>query len=388
MIDPFAQLPTITFANTDVAALETAVVTAFQSATLADTGENLVLTTADRRYHLLLSLCAYIIQERELIDSSAKQNLLPFAQGGFLDYLATIYGQRAYRLPASSATTTLAFTIPAPVGTNSVIPSGTLVSSSSVSGLLFSTNSNLTIPAGLVSGTVSATATTAGVIGNGLGVGDLITLSGYSGFAVTVRNTQITVGGADVETDYNYARRIFIVTDSFSNAGSYGAYKFFALSASSSIASVSVIGPESGLITPGNVLIVPLLANGVLPNSALLAAVLAEVNPDTIRDLCAHVTVSAPTKVAYTVIVKWWAYASQANSIATITANVQAAGAAWIANNMTLLGGPVNPSTLEVAMVNAGAASVEVDSPLLITMNGSQVPAITDDPIYNFQGYL
>ena len=56
MPDPFANLPAISLCNTDVAALQISVVQAFQDMWLADTGETLVLTQADRRYHFLLSL--------------------------------------------------------------------------------------------------------------------------------------------------------------------------------------------------------------------------------------------------------------------------------------------------------------------------------------------
>src|SRR5258708_26865601 len=82
MSDPFANLPPISFVNSDITALKNAIVANFQNAWLADTGEVLLLTQADRRYHFLVSLVAYLVQERELIDQSAKQNILPFSSGG------------------------------------------------------------------------------------------------------------------------------------------------------------------------------------------------------------------------------------------------------------------------------------------------------------------
>src|SRR5260221_2592908 len=103
MSDPFANLPPISFVNSDITALKNAIVANFQNAWLADTGEVLLLTQADRRYHFLVSLVAYLVQERELIDQSAKQNILPFSSGGVLDAFVTIFVNSSHRTSTSPA---------------------------------------------------------------------------------------------------------------------------------------------------------------------------------------------------------------------------------------------------------------------------------------------
>src|SRR6266481_6646773 len=110
-VDPFANLPPISFCNTDVAAVQRAVILGFQNAWLAQTGETLTLTLADRRTNFLISLVAYLIMERQLIDQSGKQNLLPFSQDGFIDNLGVIFGPLAARLKATPAVCTLEFTL-------------------------------------------------------------------------------------------------------------------------------------------------------------------------------------------------------------------------------------------------------------------------------------
>lgn len=385
-VSPFDGLPSISFTNSDVTALQSALITGIQNAWNAATGENLNLTLADRRTNFAFSFLGVLVQVLELIDASAKQNLLPFATGGFLDNLAAFFGSRAARLAASPATTTLQFTLPIAVSGGSPIPSGTQVSSSS-SNLIFATTEVLTIPGGSLSGTVTANCTTTGVAGNYLAVGDIVTLEGWTGsFTPTVTNTEETAGGADIESDTAYRIRLFNVTDSYSNAGSYGAYQFFAESADASISSVSVVGPETGLVTPGQVLITVLCQNGVFPNSAVLSNVYNAVNADNIRPLTDQVFVQAPSGVPYSVQVNYWVDNSQSNNVVNIQANVDTAVNNWITNNYLQLGGSINPNTLINAINNAGASYVQVVSPVHTLLNNTQVALLVNDPIVSYQG--
>lgn len=386
MPDPFANLPPISFVNTDVAALVTSVVTAFQQIWFTETGETLILTQADRRYNFLQSLCAYLVNERELIDLSAKQNLLPFATGGFLDNLAALFGPRALRLPAAAATCQLQFNLALPISTDALIPAGTQVGSTDASNLVFATNSDLTIPIGEVVGYVNATCTTVGPIGNGLLPNTVTTLIDWtSPYTVSATNTEQTAGGADTESDYAYSRRIYLATQSYSNAGSYGAYEFFALSASSAIAQVTVSGPEDGL-NPGNVLLTVLLQGGEFPNQAMLDLVYQAVNPDTIRDLCAYVTVQAPAPVAYKVWVSYYIDASQANQVTQVQSDVNLAVQTWVNAQKLNLKGSINPSTLVVAMMNAGASYVMVSEPAHVLLTKQQIPSLVEDPTVVYLG--
>lgn len=386
MPDPFANLPPISFVNTDVAALVQSVVTAFQQIWFDETGETLVLTQADRRYNFLQSLCAYLVNERELIDQSAKQNLLPFATGGFLDNLASLFGPRALRLPAAAATAQMQFNLAFPISTDAVIPGGTQVGSTDASNLVFATDQDLTIPIGQVVGYVSATCTTVGPIGNGLLAGTVTNLINWTApYNVSATNTEMTAGGAETETDYAYARRIYLATQSYSNAGSYGAYEFFALSASSAVSQVTVSGPEDGL-DPGNVLLTVLLQGGAFPNQAMLDLVYSAVNPDTIRDLCAFVHVQAPEPVGYKIWVNYYIDSSQANIVTQVQSDVNLAVQNWVNANMLNLKGSINPSTLIVAMMNAGASYVSVSDPAHVLLTKQQIPSLIEDPTVVYLG--
>lgn len=384
--NPFANLPAISFAVTDVAALQAAVVSGFQSAWLADTGETLNLTLADRRTNFLYALVAYLIQERQLIDQSAKQNLLPFSGDGFIDNLAVIFGPLAARLPAAAAVTTIQFTLTVVnPSASSIVPHGTSVQSSSTQ-LVFATDTDLVIPAGYSIGSVSATCLIAGAQGNGLLPGDLASVTGWAQpFAVTATNTENTAGGADIETTEAYRVRLFGITDSYSPAGPKGRYKNYALAVSSSISDVSVMGPEDGL-QPGQVTVTALLQGGQIPNQALLNEIYAALNGDTIRDFCAELTVAVPVPVGYSITVQWWNDSSYTGNLTALTEAVQTAVNNWITSNTNALGGSINPATLNAAVLAAGASYCVVQSPARIQLALNQVGQVVDDPIITYMG--
>jgi phage-related baseplate assembly protein len=386
---PFQYIPEISFANVDTTALTNAIVSGFQAAWLAQTGEVLVLGPADRRYHFLLSLTAYFTAAFAQINAAAQQNLLPFASGGFLTALGAIYGPRAIPLAASGSTVTLQFTLATPLTSVSDVPAGTQVGAATNANLVWATNSDLEIPIGQTIGTVSATCTTLGIAGNGFPVNTITTLINWAGsFVVSATNIETAVGGADAEDQSPggaYAQRIFAVTDSFSNAGSYGAYRYFALSADPSISDVAVSGPEDGL-APGNVLVTVLCQGGTIPNSAILAAVYAAVNPSTIRDLCAFVTVAAPTPIPFTINVSYYIPSALANNVANIQTAVTAAVGTFVSNITTSLQVNIDPSLLIELMVLAGAIRVTVTTPGFTAITKAQIPSLLGVPSVNYLG--
>src|SRR6516164_7518735 len=181
--DPFAGLPNIVFAQIDPVALQQAVIAGFQAAWEQDTGETLVLLPSDRRYNFLSSVTAWLIGAYATLDQSAKQNLLPWSTGGFLDAVAALY--MTTRLPASPATAQLRFQLSLPSNAASTIPAGTSVASAST-GLVFSTVEDIDIPVGLVNGYVNANCTTVGTTGNGLPAGDIKNLINWAGAFVVL----------------------------------------------------------------------------------------------------------------------------------------------------------------------------------------------------------
>lgn len=105
------------------------------------------------------------------------------------------------------------------------------------------------------------------------------------------------------ETDDSLRRRRQMAIEAISTAGPYGAYIWWAESAHPQVKSVAVYGPESGLVDPGEVLVVVLDRRGDgTPDQQVLDAVYAKLSPKDVRPLTeALVQVEPADIVAYAV---------------------------------------------------------------------------------------
>jgi phage-related baseplate assembly protein len=223
---------------------------------------------------------------RQAVQDAALQNLVEFSSAPVLDYLGDLVGVK--RLPAEAAKVKLTFTISS-LGYR-IIPAGTRATSSD-GRIVFQTLEE-TIADNVSSIQIECVCTQAGVIGNGLTAGTINKMLDTFAFVSAVTNAETSAGGADTETDDALRERIKLAPASFSNAGSRGAYVFWARTADPSIVDVYVTS-----LTPGTVNVYPLLAGGQIPNSTILAKVSAVLNAEKIRPLTDTVVVTAPTKI-------------------------------------------------------------------------------------------
>jgi phage-related baseplate assembly protein len=146
----------------------------------------------------------------------------------------------------------------------STIPLGTLAQSGS--GIQFATTQEGIIQPGGISIDLNAQSVEAGAIANGLVAGQINQLVQWSSpFLINVTNTTTSSGGADVESDDHLRARIWMAPESFSVAGPYGAYEYWAASANPEIIDVSV---WSDAAHAGQVYIYPLMIGGRWPTQA------------------------------------------------------------------------------------------------------------------------
>lgn len=277
-----SNLPEPSFIDRDADAITRAMVAAFEAAT----GRTLYPAQPER---VEVDMVAY----REMllrvgIQEAAKLNLLAYTRAPVLDHLAAFYG--VTRLAAQPARTTLRFSVAAPRLVATAIPAGSRVASKD--GLVFATVSEALLPVGHTSVDVEAQAATVGAGGNGYLPGEvanlLDTLPG-----VTVVNLDTTQGGAAVEDDERLRERTRLAPESWSSAGPYNAYLYWAMTAHQSIVDVAILSPA-----PGRVAVYPLMADG-LPTATHVALVDGVLNRKEIRPLTDQVTVLAPSAVAY-----------------------------------------------------------------------------------------
>lgn len=278
------------------------------------TGRTLYPAQAER---LLINTFAYREQlVREKIQYAATQNLVDFSNAPVLDYLGALLGVQ--RLAASKATCKVIFTL---AGNTTIvtIPQGTRVSTADGQ-VVFQTINGTSIGAGVTSAVLDVESLSAGSSSNNMAVGTITVILDPQPFIASVTNSTASGGGADEESDEELRERIKLAPASFSNAGSRGAYEYFARSASPSIIDVVVLGPNDTPATaPGEVEVYPLMEDGSQAPQTVLDLVSAAVNSEKVRPLTDQVTVIAPTKVDYTLTVNLTIFTD------AISATVQAA---------------------------------------------------------------
>lgn len=279
-------LPEPSFITRDPAGITVEMVAAYEAAT----GRTLQPAQPER---LLINLYAYRENlVRIAIQEAAKQTLLAYAAYPMLDYLGELVG--VTRLDALPAKTTIRFALGSPQGFDVLVSAGTEVASKD-GGVVFATDYNLTIKAGDVSGDMAATATTAGAAGSGYIAGEVAELLQPVAYVGTAANVTTTSAGAEAESDDNYRERIREAPESWTNAGSKGAYRFFARSAHPQIIDVAVTSPSAAVVN-----VYPLMSYG-LPSQEILDLVEAALNDEKVRPLTDQVQAVAPTQVAFTI---------------------------------------------------------------------------------------
>lgn len=99
------------------------------------------------------------------------------------------------------------------------------------------------------------------------------------------------------ESDTALRLRVQLAPESWTCAGSSGAYRFHALSASAQVADANVTSPAPGQVT---VTVLSTIGDGT-PDAALIDTVEAALSDETVRPLTDVVTVQAATIVSYTI---------------------------------------------------------------------------------------
>lgn len=336
-------LPEVNFLETDAETIRSQIITGFEQAS-GDT-----LAAGDPRRLFLLSIADVIIQQRTAINLAAQQNLLSYAQGGYLDALGQLLAVE--RMAESKAVTTIEFTLSQALGSVYTIPAGTQVTNGVVT---FETDEDLLIPIGQTKGEVSASCTVAGPVGNDYLAGQISTIVTPMTFVSGAQNTTITTGGADAESDPDFADRIRLAPNSFSVAGPEKAYVYHAKSVSPAIIDVKVDSP-----TPGEVDVYVLLTDGTLPTEDTLEQIEEHLSDENIRPLTDYVVVKAPTASNYEIELHYWINQEDSSKAAQIQSDVEAAVEQYRLWQQTKIGRDITPGKLLQLVFAAGASRVD-----------------------------
>lgn len=336
-------LPEVNFLETDAETIRSQIITGFEQAS-GDT-----LAAGDPRRLFLLSIADVIIQQRTAINLAPQQNLLSYAQGNYLDALGQLLAVE--RMAESKAVTTIEFTLSQALGSVYTIPAGTQVTNGVVT---FETDEDLLIPIGETTGEVSASCTVAGPVGNDYLAGQISTIVTPMTFVSGAQNTTITTGGADAESDSDFADRIRLAPNSFSVAGPEKAYVYHAKSVSPAIIDVKVDSP-----TPGEVDVYVLLTDGTLPTEDTLEQIEEHLSDENIRPLTDYVVVKAPTASNYEIELHYWINQEDSSKAAQIQADVEEAVEQYRLWQQTKIGRDITPGKLLQLVFAAGASRVD-----------------------------
>lgn len=318
------------------------------------TGKEVSLAQADPFRLIMYAATMQLYQGMQYADRAGKQGLLKYSKGDKLDNLAPLRGVK--RIEATSAVTTLQFTIGAAIESAVAIPMGTRVTNGN--GVYFATDEYAEIAAGATSVTVSATCTTAGTSGNGFAAGEFATLVNTLPYITAVTNTNTTSGGFDREDDESLKDRIYDAPASYSTAGSAGAYEYHTKSVDPSISDVVVRSA-----TPGVVEVYFVCAGGELPGEALVEKVSDYLENNEIRPLTDNVVVQAPKTHSYNVDLTYYIASSNKSAVSTIQANVNTAISLYNVWQTEKIGRDINPDDLIQKIKEAGAKRVAITSP-------------------------
>jgi len=388
MSSPFDNFPDIDFVVTDPRAIEAGIISGFEAAA-REGGQPVSLAHGDPRRLFLLSLAARIIQERVIQNRTARQELVKYAEGAALDNLLVFWGPPGKRLEASSAKTTLKFTIPAVMSSSVVVPAGTQVGASDK--IAFATDTEAVIPAGQTSVTVTATAIEPGTSHNGYTPGQVTRIQNWDvSFAVSATNTTESGGGADRETDQAFRDRGYLLPMHVAVGGTAENYKERVLRVNPGIVDVAVWNREEhtgNKDDAGIVMINPLMSGGKIPTQAVLDEVVENLFSRRFRKIGDKVIVEAPAVVNYTIDLTF--YIDEANSVSAESirnAVVQAVNG-FVDDTRIQLGVDINVTDLIARIRNAGALRVTVKSPKQMVVSVNEVAIPTEVKI-NYGGLV
>lgn len=318
----------------------------------AATGKTLYPAQAER---LLIDLWAYReMLVRVAIQEAAKQNLVAFSREPMIDYLGELTG--VYRLAAQPASIPLQFSVDEALTIDVLIPAGTRVSASD--SVIFATDADVILKAGLLLVNATATCTDPGNVGNGWQPAQVSQLlDEIDNVDLQVTNLAVSSGGSEQEDNDRLRERIRLAPESFTNAGSRGAYHFHAMSAHPRIVDVAVLSP-----VPGTVDLYPLLSTG-LPDNSILTLVESFCSDEKVRPLTDTVRAKTPVQVDYAIEANITIYRDQdANTIKDIANN---AIQNWVASRTATLGRDIVPSQIISVLSVAGVYQVELVTPAL-----------------------
>lgn len=367
--------PDIQFVETDTETIINSMIALFELMYEEMTGKKKKVYPGSPE-RLFISWCAAIvIQQRVLIEETAKKNVPRYAEGEYLDSLAELFHD-IERLPAEPAVATFRCYISEQQPQSVYVPAGTRITFDGE--ITFATTEELEIKAGEIYGDVVAECQTAGTVGNDLAPGQVTEIVDVYDYFLSVENITKTSGGTDEEEDAEYYYRMRESMESFSTAGPENGYIYFAKSVSTAISDIAATSPEAGVVD-----VRVLLKDGQEATETILQQIEEKLNAKDVRPMTDIVTVSVPDKDIFNVDLTYYIEKNTQASSTIIAQEANAAVEKYIEWQTEKMGRDINPSKLVELMMAAGIKRVDVREPVFCVVENTHVAKLGDKNVIN-----
>ena len=369
------EYPDIEFVETDTETVENSMIALFELMYKEMTGKTKKVYPASPERLFIAWAASIVIQQRIIINETAKKNVPRYANGKYLDSLGELF-KDTFRLPEARATALFRFYISEPQEQSVIVPQGTRINFDGE--IVFSTTEELEIAAGDTYGDVLGECLTPGIVGNNIAAGQIKEIMDTYDFFWKVENITRTAGGADKESDQSYYERLRESMEGFSTAGPVGGYIYHVKSVSTAIADVTATSPEPGLVD-----IRVLLNGGEMPTEATMQEIQDALNASTVRPLTDRVIVSKPEEVPFSVDVTIYLPRYSQTSSTIIERDARSAVAAYIKWQTEKMGRDINPSRLHNFLMEAGLKRAEIRKPDFTVVPETSVARLTGETVLN-----
>lgn len=316
------------------------------------------LYPGDERRIFLQQLTPVIVGLKHNINDSAKQNLLRYSRGEKLDYI----GEDLFfteRLEAKKSSCLCKCKLSKSQEKDIVIPANTRISPDG--NIYFYIKEDVVITAGELEAIGTLEAQYTGPQYNGFIPGQIKLIVDLIPFVESIVNTEISAGGADIESDDRYRERCRLSQETASTAGPADAYISFAKEAHQSVCDAKVLSPS-----PGVVKIIILLENALTPSEEILATVLESCSKRDRRPLTDKVEVGVCNEVEYDIELTYYLDKNFASEESIYRKKIEgdnfdlANGAIreYINWQQSLLGNSINPDELRYRIQDAATYSI------------------------------
>ncbi|MEY8517173.1 baseplate J/gp47 family protein [Lachnospiraceae bacterium 29-84] len=378
MKKPEREYPDIEFIETDTETIESNMIALYEEFVKQSGRRDYKVYPASPE-RLFIAWCATIIvQQRILINETAKKNVPRYAKGEYLDSLAELF-KDIERLPATPAVAKFRCYISAAQNQSMIVPQGTRITFDGE--ITFETTEELEIKAGETYGEVNGKCQTVGIVGNNLAPGQVKEIVDIYDYYLKAENVTKTEGGAGEEDDASYYERMRESMESFSTAGPINGYIYHTKTVSTAIADVAATSPEAGVVD-----IRVLLQEGEQPTQAVLEEIEAALNASDVRPLTDIVTVSMPEEDPFEIDLTYYINRNSQASTSIIDRDARAAVEEYIQWQTGKMGRDINPSYLTQLIMAAGVKRVEVRKPIFQVVEETHVARIVRDTIKVLNG--